>query len=192
MNLSKYDNADYDPGAGRLKRFVWYVLNATILNSWLVPSFGFKKKLLQWFGARIGGGFVIKPRVSIKYPWHLSVGDNVWLGEGVWIDNLTTVSIGSNVCISQGAYLLTGNHNYKDYNFRLITKSIEIGNGAWIGAKAIVCPGVSVAKCSVLQAGCVATKSTIDNGIYRGVPAIWVKERVMEPCKTLDVFPLAH
>ncbi len=180
MNLSKYDNSDYSPGAGMFKRCIWYAFNAMIFDSWLVPDSGLKTKILRYFGARIGEGLVVKPRVNIKYPWHLIVGDNVWLGEGVWIDSLTIVRIGSNVCISQGAYLLTGNHDYKNVKFKLIVKPIEIGDGAWIGAKAIVCPGIKVAKLSVLQAGCVLTRNTIENGIYRGVPAEWFKERIMD------------
>jgi acetyltransferase-like isoleucine patch superfamily enzyme len=60
----------------------------------------------------------IKPSVNIKYPWLLEVGDHVWIGEEVWIDNLAKVRIGSNVCISQGAMLLTGNHDFTKSTFR--------------------------------------------------------------------------
>ena len=73
---------------------------------------GIKVALLRAFGANIGKGLVIKNNVIIKSPWYLTIGDNCWLGEGCWIDNLDRVTIGSNVCISQGAMLLTGNHDY--------------------------------------------------------------------------------
>ena len=62
-------------------------------------------------------GVVIKPNVKIKYPWNLYIGNNSWLGEKVWIDNLDIVSVGNNCCISQGAYLLTGNHDYRSEYF---------------------------------------------------------------------------
>lgn len=73
---------------------------------------GIKVALLRAFGAKIGKDLVIKNNVIIKSPWNLVVGDDCWLGESCWIDNLDKVVIGNNVCISQGALLLTGNHNY--------------------------------------------------------------------------------
>ena len=66
------------------------------------------------FGAKIGKGVIIRPGVSVKYPWKLQIGDNTWIGENVWIDNLSNIIIGKNVCVSQGAMLLSGNHNYKN------------------------------------------------------------------------------
>ena len=85
--------------------------------------------MLRAFGARIGRGLVIRPRVTVKYPWFLELGDHVWLGEGVWIDNHTTVGIGSDVCISQGAYLFTGNHDWNDPLFRFFCKPITVEDG---------------------------------------------------------------
>jgi putative colanic acid biosynthesis acetyltransferase WcaF len=136
--------------------------------------------MLRVFGAKLGKGVIIKPRVNIKYPWYLIIGDNTWIGEGVWIDNLTWVRIGSNVCISQEAYLLTGNHNYKDKKFGLIIGEINIEDGAWIGARSIVCPGVSCGKHSVLTVGSILQKDAVANRIYRGNPAELIRERVIE------------
>ena len=75
------------------------------------PFMTLKVRLLKMFGAKIGKGLVIKNNVIIKQPWYLTIGDDCWIGENVWIDNIDKVSIGSDVCISQGAMLLTGNHD---------------------------------------------------------------------------------
>jgi putative colanic acid biosynthesis acetyltransferase WcaF len=107
------------------------------------------------------------------------MGHNVWLGENVWIDNLARVTLGSNVCISQGAYLLTGNHDYKDAAFGLIIGEITIEDGVWVGAQAVVCPGVCIGKNSVLTVGSVLSKDAQPNGIYRGNNAEWVRDRVI-------------
>jgi putative colanic acid biosynthesis acetyltransferase WcaF len=40
----------------------------------------------------------------VKYPWNLTVGEYSWIGEGAWLDSLAPITIGSNVCISQGVY----------------------------------------------------------------------------------------
>lgn len=120
---------------------------------------------------------MIKPNVNIKYPWRLQINENAWIGEGVWIDNLAEVSIGANACLSQGAMLLTGNHDYSKPTFDLQTKNITLEEGVWIGAKAVVCPGVTCHSHSVLTVGSVATKDLSAYGIYQGNPAILVKNR---------------
>jgi putative colanic acid biosynthesis acetyltransferase WcaF len=109
----------------------------------LIPS-SWKAAILRLFGARIGKGFVCKPRVTIKYPWFLELGDHVWLGELVWIDNHTTVRIGSDVCISQGVYVFTGNHDWNDPRFRFFCRAVTIGDGVWITAGCRIAPGTDI------------------------------------------------
>ena len=120
---------------------------------------------------------MIKPQVNIKYPWKLTIGDFVWLGEQVWIDNLGSVEIHNHVCVSQGAMLLTGNHDYKKPSFDLKIGEIIIKSGVWIGAKSVVCPGVVCEENSVLLASSIATKDLITNKIYQGNPATPKKDR---------------
>ncbi len=177
VNLSNYDKQGYDPGGRLWKRSLWYALNALLFNSWLLPGSTIKCWILRLFGATIGIGVRVKPRVNIKYPWFLAVGDHVWIGEGVWIDNLTWVRIGSNVCLSQGAYLLTGNHDYKDPAFKLILGEIRIDDGVWIGAQSIVCPGLHVRQGSVLTVASVLHRDTEPFGIYTGNPAARLRDR---------------
>lgn len=148
-------------------------------NGWF-PFSGFKRFILRMFGAKVGKGVVIKPCVNIKYPWKLTIGNNVWIGEQVWIDNLDQVTIGANSCLSQGAFLLCGNHDFKSSSFDLWVKPIILEEGVWIGAKSIVCPGVIVGSHAVLQVGSVATHNLEANGIYAGNPAVRVKDRVIE------------
>lgn len=170
-DLSKYDNRNYSPKAGWLKRIVWHFTNHIFFNNGFFPISSFKIIILRIFGAKIGKGVNIKPSVNIKYPWMLKIGDNTWIGEGVWIDNLVDVQIGNNVCLSQGAMLLTGNHNYKLSTFDLITGEIILEDGVWIGAKAVVCPGVTCHSHSVLSLNSVAIQNLEVYGIYQGNPA---------------------
>ena len=179
VDLSKYNNSWFSIGAGKMKVISWYLVNICFLNCSWNPSSGFRIWLLRFFGAQIGQGVVIKPSVNIKYPWNLSIGDYTWIGENVWIDNLSQVTIGSNVCISQGAMLLCGNHNYKRPTFDLIVKPITIEDGAWVGAQSTVCPGVTMHSHSVLAVGSIASKDLMPYSIYRGNPAVKVAERVM-------------
>lgn len=175
---------DYNQGNQVVKKnilviLLWYFVNVFFFRSYLFPVSRLKKNILVFFGAKIGKGLVLKPGVNIKYPWFLEIGDYVWIGEGVWIDNLTNVKIGSNVCISQGAMLLTGNHNYKKTTFDLIVGTITIEDGVWVGAKSVVCPGITCKTHSILTVGSVAVKNLDAYYIYQGNPAEKIRERII-------------
>jgi putative colanic acid biosynthesis acetyltransferase WcaF len=141
------------------------------LRSWLVPFSQVKVVVLRAFGASIGGGVRIKPGVKVKFPWRLTVGDHCWLGEDLWIDNLAEVRIGAHCCLSQGVYLCTGSHDWSRDTFDLITGPIIVQDHAWIGAKAVVAPGLTVGEGAVLGLGSVATHSLDPWTIYLGSPA---------------------
>ena len=177
VNLAAFDGSDFDKGAGFLKTTLWYFVNALLVRASWNPFMGVKIALLRMFGAKIGKGLVIKNNVIIKSPWNLVVGDSCWLGEGCWIDNLDRVFIGGDVCISQGAMLLTGNHDYAVASMPYRNAAIHIEDGAWIGAKTVVCPGVTVHGNAILTVGSVATRDMEANGIYQGNPAVKIRVR---------------
>ena len=179
VDLSKFDNSWYNIGRGKFCVLIWYFVNVLFIKNRFNPSSTLKVFALRAFGAKIGKKCVIKPGVNIKYPWNLKVGNNVWIGEDVWIDNLAKVEIGSNACISQGAMLLCGNHNYNSSTFDLIIGEIHIEEGAWVGAQSVVCPKVTMKSHSVLSVGSVASSNLEAYSIYRGNPAIKVKDRVI-------------
>lgn len=178
-DLSAFSPGKFDKGAGILKQTLWYFVNALLVRASWNPFMGIKIVLLKMFGAKIGKGLVIKNNVCIKFPWKLTLGDNVWLGEGCWIDNLDKVTIGNNVCISQGALLLTGNHDYTSKSFDYRNAPIIVEDGAWIGAKAVVCPGVTVRSHAVLTVASIVTKEMEAYGIYQGNPARLIRKRVI-------------
>jgi len=176
-DLSTYNNSPFHPGGTVIKRVLWYYLNALLFKSGLFPFNGVKIFLLRIFGAQVGENVTIKPGVNIKYPWHLTIGKQTWIGENVWIDCLVPIVIGNNVCISQGAILLTGSHNYKKPTFDLITAGVILEDGVWICACAVVNPGITVASHAVLTSGSVATKNLEAYFIHQGNPAIKIRER---------------
>jgi putative colanic acid biosynthesis acetyltransferase WcaF len=176
IDLSSFDNSWFKPG-NKVKKTLWYFVNLMFFRN---PFNPFKKQkviVLRMFGAKIGKGVVIKPNVNIKYPWNLTIGNYVWIGEEAWIDNLGPVIIGDNVCISQGALILSGNHHYKKPSFDLIVKSIRIEEGVWIGAKTVVCQGVTCKSHSLLTVGSIATSSLEAYSIYQGNPAVKIRDR---------------
>lgn len=178
-DLEAYNNYPYHPGGNVLKRVLWHYVSGFVFKTSLFPFYGIKAALLRLFGAKIGKQVEIKPCVNIKYPWLLCIADEVWIGENVWIDNIAMVTINSNVCISQGATIITGSHNYKKTSFDLITGTVTIENGAWIGALATVNQGLIIGSHAVLTTGSVATKNLQPYAIYQGNPAMKIRDRII-------------
>ena len=139
FELNKFKKGKHKNGS-IFARTLWYLFSLVFFENKIPFPQKIKKIILELFGAKIGKGVVIKPSVQIKYPWNLYVGNYVWIGEKCWIDNLDTVDIESNVCISQGSMLETGSHDFKSERFELITKPIKIGSNSWIGCRCLVLP----------------------------------------------------
>lgn len=184
--LSNYVKPALNLKHSLIKRIFWFIINAWIFKTSILPCSRLKVHILRCFGARIGKSVVIKPCVNIKYPWNLQIGNHAWIGEKVWIDNLSSVSIGSNACISQGVLLLTGSHNYKDPAFGLITGSIILAEGVWIGAGSIVNQDIKAASHAVLCAGSVATKHLEAMSVYQGNPAVKIRARIVHPLSKIN------
>lgn len=178
IDRTKFDNSWYKPGSA-LKRILWYYTSVVFFESPWFPFYKIKAMILRIFGAKVGKRLGIKPSVRIKYPWNLELGDYVSIGEDVWIDNLAKVTLKDKTTVSQGALLITGNHNYKSEAFDLIVKEITIEEGAWVCAKAIVGPGVVVGRNSILSLASVTTTDLDADGIYSGNPAVYVKPRII-------------
>ncbi|MEO0137824.1 MAG: WcaF family extracellular polysaccharide biosynthesis acetyltransferase [candidate division WOR-3 bacterium] len=179
VDLSKFSNVWYKPGSF-IKRMLWYIVEMLFISTRFPFPSSLKITLLKVFGTKAGKGIVIKPNVKIKYPWFLEVGNFVWIGEMVWIDNLTNVKIGNNVCISQGAYIMTGSHDYEKESFDLIIKGVIIEDGAWIGAKAIILPGSHICTHAVISTGAVFGGKAKPYGVYVGNPATFAYHRNIE------------
>src|SRR4051812_45254506 len=94
--LSSFNNSWYKPGRNIVVRFAWYCVNSFFFKTSCPWNF-LKIFFLRLFGAKVGNAVVIKPNTNIKYPWRLKIGNNVWIGESVWIDNLGDVLIEDNV-----------------------------------------------------------------------------------------------
>jgi len=178
VDKSTYNNNWYNPGS-KLKRALWLIVNPMIVNNHYFPLSSIKIFVLKLFGAKIGKKLTLKQGVNIKYPWFLEIGDYVGLGENVWIDNLAKVTIGNQVTISQGAYILTGNHDFTSPTFDLRIKEIILEDGVWIGAKSVVCPGTICKSHAVLGVGSILTKDMEPYAIYFGNPAEKIKTRII-------------
>jgi putative colanic acid biosynthesis acetyltransferase WcaF len=177
VRLSEFNAGDFSRGASTTKEMLWYLTKVVFFLSALPYPNSLKASLLRLFGARVGKALVIKPRVNIHFPWKLNIGDHVWIGEEAFLLNFEKLTIGSNVCISQRSMLCGGNHNYKDPSMPFRNQPITLLDGSWIGACCFVGPGVTVGYDSVITAGSIVTSDIDDHGIYKGDPAVFIKQR---------------
>lgn len=168
-----------DRGASKPTEAMWYLVKMLFfLTSVPWPS-PIKAWLLRAFGADVGSGVVIAPRVDIHMPWKLQIGDYSWIGAEVMLLNLEPIRIGSNTCVSQRAFLCTGGHDYTSPTFDYRGGDIVVGNGVWIGGQAFIGPGVAVGTDTVIAAGSVVLSSLPDGQICRGNPCVPIKPRTV-------------
>ena len=171
IDLTQFNNAHFSRGAPAWKEALWWAFRSLVFAPWFPIPSPFKVAVLRLFGAKVGCGVVIRSKVNITFPWKLEIGDQVWIGDEVLILSLERVKIGSNVCVSQRAFLCTGSHDFGKEAFDLITKPIRIGDGCWIGAQAFVGPGVTCGDGSRCLAGAVVVKDVAAGTTVGGVPA---------------------
>ena len=176
MELKGYTVGDFDRGASRMKEILWIAAKVMFFQTVLPWPSAFRVWLLRCFGARVGVGVVIRANVNVTFPWRMTIADHVWLGEEVLILSLAAVTIESNVCISQRAFLCTGSHDFCSPGFSLVTKPITVRSGSWIAAQAFIGPGVEIGAGSMVAAGGVVTGNVPPRVIVRGNPAQVVKQ----------------
>jgi putative colanic acid biosynthesis acetyltransferase WcaF len=176
MDLSTYDNSDFDRGAPRWKEAIWMFVRLFFFqNAFPWPS-ALRCALLRAFGAKIGRRVVIRANVNISFPWRLTIGDHVWIGEDVGILTLAPVTIESNVCVSQRAYLCTGSHDFRREDFKLRVAPITVREGSWIAAASFIAPGIEIGSGAVVSAGSVVFENVAPKTIVRGNPATVICE----------------
>ncbi|MGC3988629.1 MAG: WcaF family extracellular polysaccharide biosynthesis acetyltransferase [Chthoniobacteraceae bacterium] len=175
--MSSYSVRDFDRGAPKWLEVGWVVVkNLIFLSSWPWPS-ALKVALLRAFGAKVGTGVVIRSRVNITFPWRVTIGNHVWIGDEVFILSLAPVTIGSNVCISQRAFLCAGSHDFRKPGFDLMTQPITIGDECWVASQVFVAAGVEIGARTVVGAGGVVVKSLPPGVFAGGNPAKVVRTR---------------
>ncbi|BCM91802.1 maltose O-acetyltransferase [Abditibacteriota bacterium] len=179
VELARFSVGDYSVGRPFWVRALWFLVNARVLQNPANPSSALKTLALRAFGAKIGRRVYLKPGINVKNPWLLEIGDDCWIGEGVWLDNLEPIRIGANVCISQSAYLCTGNHDWTDPAMSYKLGAIRIEDGAWICTRAMVMSGVTVGRNAIVGAGAVLASDAESGWIYAGNPAQQIKKRKM-------------
>jgi putative colanic acid biosynthesis acetyltransferase WcaF len=150
--------------------YAWAIVELLVVsNPWQISS-SLRVRALRWFGAEIGDHVVFRPRTRVKLPWKLHVGDNCWIGEGVWFHNQDHVYLGSNVVLSQETMLTTGSHKHRT-DMGLITRPIHIEDGAWVTSRCMILGGTTIGRSAIVRpmsvVDCDIEANTVTGGRYR-------------------------
>jgi len=161
----------------QLARLGWRTFWALFMRPSPRVCHGWRAFGLRLWGARIGPGCRIYPRVTVWAPWNLECDGNACVADGVELYNPAPILLGERSVVSQGAYLCTASHDYEKRLFPLVAKAIRVGRDAWIGARAMVLPGCEIGEGCVIGLGSVVTRSTPAWSVCAGNPCRVVKER---------------
>jgi putative colanic acid biosynthesis acetyltransferase WcaF len=176
INLARAGPGNFKRTRSRFIEAVWIIVEFFLVSNPLQVSSRVRAGALRLFGARIGSNVIMRPRLRVKFPWNLEIGDNCWIGEGVWIHNQGLVAIEDNVVVSQEAFITTGSHDIHE-SMDLVIKPVIIRQGAWVTTRCIVLQGVEIGQNAILTPGSVANKSLPPASIYGGNPTVFVRER---------------
>jgi putative colanic acid biosynthesis acetyltransferase WcaF len=177
QDLSKFKLPNNFRGRSGLVVQLWWMVDFFFFK--LSPQFmyGWRRYLLKLFGAKIGKGVIIRPSVTITYPWKVTIGDYSWIGDDVVLYSLGEIEIGKNAVVSQKSYLCTGSHDYSKLDFPIWAKKITIEDECWLATDVYVAPGITIGKATVVGARSSVFKDLPAEKICIGSPAKIIKDR---------------
>jgi maltose O-acetyltransferase len=173
-------------GLSRILRAVRVYIEDILIavqSSAVIPIF-FRKYLLQCIGVSTGKACYFNSNIRF-HRVNVSFGERCIVAHGAFFDASGEIQIGDHVAIAAWVVVLSATHEIMPSTFRrdhaqvsLLTTVIE--RGCWIGARAVILPGVRVGEGCVIAAGAVVNQDCLPNGLYAGVPAKRVKDLPVE------------
>jgi putative colanic acid biosynthesis acetyltransferase WcaF len=161
----------------RVKMQLWWWA-WPLLCAWTPKPFtAWRRAVLRLFGAKLCGRPFIHQRARIQLPWNLTMREGSSLGDRTNVYTLGPVEIGRDAVVAQEAYLCTGTHEFGDEKMNLVTAPIVIGDGAFIGVRALILPGVTVGEGAIVGAGAVVARDVAPRSVVAGNPAREIGKR---------------
>lgn len=157
---------------------LWWLVQATLFRCSPQFFYAWRASLLRLFGARVGQKTVIRPTVTVTYPWNVEIGDRAWIGDDVTIYSLGKIIIGNDSVVSQRGYLCGGGHRYDQVDFAIYAKPILIEDQVWVATDVFVAPGVTIHRGAVVGARSVVLQDLPSGMVCVGCPAKPIKPRV--------------
>jgi putative colanic acid biosynthesis acetyltransferase WcaF len=141
-----------------------------VSNPWQISS-AIRVRVLRLFGATIGDRVIFRPRTRVTFPWKLTIGNDCWIGDGVWFHNQALILVGNDVVISQDTFLTTGSHAHRK-DMALLTRPITLHDGVWITSRCMVLGGSQIGRSALVRPMSVVQGNLRPSTIYGGNPAV--------------------
>lgn len=180
QDLSQFKLPPNFRGRSGLVVQIWWVVQATLFRWSPQFAYGFRAGILRAFGAMVGRGVVIRPTVTVTYPWKVRIGDFAWVGDDAVLYSLGEIEIGAHAVVSQSSYLCAADHDYTQVDFPIRSRKIIIGAQAWVAADVFVAPGVTIGEGAVIGARSSVFKDMPAGMVCFGYPCVPVKKRCHE------------
>lgn len=157
--------------ADRRAALVW-LRRGHLVTSPLLPL-AVRRTLLRLGGVKLGAMVW-----GLKHCWleapDISIGTGSSIAAGCWLEGNGRIEIGHNCLLGPEVLILTSIHSFgPDGDIGRISepRDVRIGDGSWLGARALIMPGVRIGAGVVVAAGAVVTRDCEAGGLYGGVPA---------------------
>ena len=158
----------------------------TIAAAGHLPSNAVRLLAMRAWGARIGDGVAVHHAVQVRAARRLAIGDDVFIAEDVVLDARGGISIGASTSINSGVQIWTAQHDWRAPDFDYVDAPVRIGHHAWISARAVILPGVTVGDGAVVAAGAVVTRDVEPWTLVGGNPARHLRDRPVVDGYRLD------
>lgn len=180
QDLSQFKMPSNFRKASAVKVQLWWLVQATLFKWSPQVLYKFRSFLLRLFGAKVGKSVIIRPTVTVTYPWNVSIGDYAWLGDDVVLYSLGEIHIGNHAVVSQRSYLCTGDHDHTQIDFPIRGHKIVIEDEAWVATDVYIAPNVMIGRGAVIGARSSVFKNMPEGYMCLGSPCKPVKPREMK------------
>jgi len=171
----------------QLRRGVIFYVANHVLDK--IPSYRMRYAYYRRFCRyKIGKDTSIAPTVYVT-GYFVTVGRNTVINRQCYLDGREPLYIGNCVSISNQVYIQTATHDHQDPYFGWVPGPVRIEDYAWIGARAMILPGVTVGEGAVVAAGAVVAKDVPPYAIVAGIPARVIGERNRDLRYKFNYFP---
>jgi putative colanic acid biosynthesis acetyltransferase WcaF len=165
--------------SNKLRRALWNVVRVVLFRPFGTKVFRpWRIALLKLFGAEAAWNAEVYASAKVWAPWQLTLGKNSCIGPHTIVYNQARVTLESDACLSQYAYVCTAGHMTGVTNNArtgLVISPVTIGKSAWVGTRAFVNMGVMIGEGAVVSACACVVKDVEPHTVVGGNPAVLIK-----------------